>query len=726
MEQRDKQLDEAGHLLGRFRRGDMAAFELFYRIAAHPLRRYIHRRLPPTMRQDTEDIVQEVFIRVYNGAGSFREGYPAWPWLSGVARHVVAHHLRRHSPVLCDLAMIDDAVVNRKVSIPFGDVELLFQHVVNLIFHLSGKQRQAFQLVYINGMSRSDAAERLQCTLPQLRDRLREARKRLLALLNATELKMQRGGKPYSHNRIGSLRPARLEGASLKKSTSHPTFGPSCGNNIYDRISLSDRLDGICDQVAGGMMPAISPLTTIPDCALHLSRHFKSCRLSDGRTWLFNTSRLNPIQLDGSDQEAEELLSLLHNGRFNELPIDVVGMLRERGILLGTGAPDLSPEEVMYTGGPAREFRITMSGRIRNLPATEHGLEALGGYLRSCSPRYGSLRVIFECGDLAAGSLRDIVIPRVQWMASFLPFSGDAMAFCVNLRWNYVAANTEIVRMCLAPSLRLNILVERAVTDKEIQNITPLIKRWGFLPNIVIVLNQITSGCAQQLLEKLREQWGNDFQYSFSIPLRTPERALASYRVMLPTDDSIASLLCFIEQHPPLAHQNTLYSALKARMISYLDCGRMTDGVFVDGDGRFAPGLLAARRNPCHVVDAETFLSQLPRERGADAPANPANRVDALSSSSAIEACEARCEACPLKLWCGGICSIAGEPVKPMSVDLAVLELLCPVRMGVMTRLLTEALSTNPEASPVTARFQCRKGQISIVSSPASLPCVRA
>ncbi|MGC9261102.1 MAG: RNA polymerase sigma factor [Phycisphaerae bacterium] len=716
-ERRDEQSDEVAQLLCRLRRGERGAFERFYRITAPTLRQFINQRLPQAMRQDTDDLLQEVFIRIYGSTDNFREGGAGFAWLRGITRHVVCRHLRRRGPAMCDLAMVDNSLLNRTVSTPIGGVELLTQQIVALAARLPLRQRQAFQLVCIDGMPRPAAAVHLQCSLPQLRDRLREARKRLRTSLSATKSEMRRGGRLDPKNRFDTPRLAHSDAALQKKTAPHPTFAAQGGNSIYDTSSLSGRADRISHRAAGYLTALESPLMTTSQCIMRLSRHFRSCRLSDGRMWLFNTSRLNPIQLDGSDQEAEDLLSLLKMGRLNELPIDVVEMLHERGIVLESGIPDLSPEDVLNTVGPAREFRLSMSGRCRNLPGMQRGLEALAGYLRSCNPRYGRLRVTFECGDLAGGPLRNLVMPHVQWVSRFLPFGEGAMDFCVNLRWSYVAANVEAVRMCLAPSLRLNIVVDRAVTDKEIQDIGPLIKRWGFFPNIFVVLNRITSGCAQALLEKLREQWGDEFQYSLSIPLRVPDRPLASYQAMLPPDESIKSLLCFIEQHPPLARQNTWYAALKSQMSLYPADGRMADGVFVDGDGRFAPGMLIARRDPCRLADAEAFLSQLPLERTVRSqPLQP----DRLNSRPLVAASEIKCEACPLKLWCGGICAIAGEPVKPIPIDLAVLELLCPARTSVMTRLLTEAISSVPLVPPATARFQCSKGRMSILSYPAS------
>ena len=59
------------------------------------------------------------------------------------------------------------------------DLDPLIQDLRRLMDKLPESQRQAFTLVHMEGLSRAEAAIRLRCTLPQLRDRLYEAKLRL-------------------------------------------------------------------------------------------------------------------------------------------------------------------------------------------------------------------------------------------------------------------------------------------------------------------------------------------------------------------------------------------------------------------------------------------------------------------------------------------------------------------------------------------------------------------
>jgi DNA-directed RNA polymerase specialized sigma24 family protein len=59
------------------------------------------------------------------------------------------------------------------------DLAVLIEDLRALSTRLPAAQREAFELVHIQRLSRAEAALKAGCTLPQLRDRLREARGRL-------------------------------------------------------------------------------------------------------------------------------------------------------------------------------------------------------------------------------------------------------------------------------------------------------------------------------------------------------------------------------------------------------------------------------------------------------------------------------------------------------------------------------------------------------------------
>ncbi len=162
--------------------GDPAAFDLLYNITAPAVRRFVYKRIPHGMLHDAEDIVQEVFARAWKCAGKFRGDCAVETWLCGIARHVILRYWRM--PRTGDAETVLELVADHKSKDSAIHLAILIDDLKTLVIRLSPIQRQAFELVYIQQLPRAEAALKIQCTLPQLRDRLREARARLRGWLD--------------------------------------------------------------------------------------------------------------------------------------------------------------------------------------------------------------------------------------------------------------------------------------------------------------------------------------------------------------------------------------------------------------------------------------------------------------------------------------------------------------------------------------------------------------
>jgi len=175
----DKCSDRVARLMHRVKLGDASAFASLYRLTAADIHHFVRRRLAPATKDDAADIVQEVFIGVWRCATNFREDCAVEPWLRGIARHVLLRRLREKTPLVCDPVIAETAAASREPLKSNLDLDPLIQDLRRLMDKLPESQRQAFTLVHMEGLSRAEAAIRLRCTLPQLRDRLYEAKLRL-------------------------------------------------------------------------------------------------------------------------------------------------------------------------------------------------------------------------------------------------------------------------------------------------------------------------------------------------------------------------------------------------------------------------------------------------------------------------------------------------------------------------------------------------------------------
>src|SRR5579863_7681034 len=84
--------DEEVALVERARDGDSDAFDSLVEPWRKPLFGYIYRMV--TLRQDAEDLLQDVLVRVLEGIRTYRGEARFKSWLFGIATHVCVDHLR--------------------------------------------------------------------------------------------------------------------------------------------------------------------------------------------------------------------------------------------------------------------------------------------------------------------------------------------------------------------------------------------------------------------------------------------------------------------------------------------------------------------------------------------------------------------------------------------------------------------------------------------------------
>src|SRR4249920_2797094 len=85
-------IEQETDLVSRARSGDDAAFAELVEPLRRPLFAYVYRMV--TLRQDAEDLLQDVLIRVLQNLPSFRGEARFKTWLFGIATHVCMDHLR--------------------------------------------------------------------------------------------------------------------------------------------------------------------------------------------------------------------------------------------------------------------------------------------------------------------------------------------------------------------------------------------------------------------------------------------------------------------------------------------------------------------------------------------------------------------------------------------------------------------------------------------------------
>jgi RNA polymerase sigma-70 factor (ECF subfamily) len=143
---------------------------------------FVARRID--QRDDAEDIVQEVLLKVSQGIGAVREQERLEAWVYQIARNAIIDHHRRgrtrslaHTRVALDRSMASDPPE------PDGDAGVLAGCLRSMVARLPERYREAITLTEYGGLTQSEAARRLGLSVPGMKSRVQRARMRLGALI---------------------------------------------------------------------------------------------------------------------------------------------------------------------------------------------------------------------------------------------------------------------------------------------------------------------------------------------------------------------------------------------------------------------------------------------------------------------------------------------------------------------------------------------------------------
>jgi RNA polymerase sigma-70 factor (ECF subfamily) len=172
----------------RYANGDDAAFAELYDVVAPRLLSFLRKSTRDAAIAD--DLMQQTFLQIHRGRGTFIPGAPVMPWAMAIARRLMIDSARRRrlelglfvdSPgeddrmrsVLTSPAGADDALHARRLEL----------RVQRRLDTLPEPQRTAYQLVKQDGLSLKRAAEVLGTSVSAVKLRTHRAYQALRAVL---------------------------------------------------------------------------------------------------------------------------------------------------------------------------------------------------------------------------------------------------------------------------------------------------------------------------------------------------------------------------------------------------------------------------------------------------------------------------------------------------------------------------------------------------------------
>jgi len=149
--------------------------------------------------QSTEDILQDVFIKIHTHIGNLRESDKLQSWIFQIARNAIADFYRTNKfiPILQEIPYIPED--------PFDDVVSdLLPYVKKLVENLPYEYREALLLTEYEGLNQRELAERLGISISGAKSRVQRAREKIrIMLLDCCHFQFDRRGRiiDYEPNR---------------------------------------------------------------------------------------------------------------------------------------------------------------------------------------------------------------------------------------------------------------------------------------------------------------------------------------------------------------------------------------------------------------------------------------------------------------------------------------------------------------------------------------------
>lgn len=166
-------------------RGDRIAYETLLRSLVSPLRRFIGRRIAD--HSAVEDVMQNVLVSLHRARHTYRPERRFRPWLFAIARNAVVDHARARSRIAArEISLEADGVPEPSVE-PRTPQAPLAPELVGALDALPPAQREAVELIQLEGLSVAEAAARVGISKGALKVRAHRGYRMLRARLGARE-----------------------------------------------------------------------------------------------------------------------------------------------------------------------------------------------------------------------------------------------------------------------------------------------------------------------------------------------------------------------------------------------------------------------------------------------------------------------------------------------------------------------------------------------------------
>ena len=164
---------------------DLAFHEL---VATYQERLYWHIRKIVLNHEDTDDILQNTFIKVWKSIGNFREESSLYTWLYRIATNESLTFINSNKrKSFMPMNETSEFLMNNLISDPYFDGDEIQLKLQEAILQLPEKQRLVFNMKYFDNMKYNDMSEVLDTSVGALKASYHHATKKIEAQLKNIE-----------------------------------------------------------------------------------------------------------------------------------------------------------------------------------------------------------------------------------------------------------------------------------------------------------------------------------------------------------------------------------------------------------------------------------------------------------------------------------------------------------------------------------------------------------
>jgi RNA polymerase sigma-70 factor (ECF subfamily) len=160
----------------RVQQGDREAYRALLDDIGPAIAGFLRRRVADV--HEVADVYQDTLIALHRGRHTYEPSRPFEPWMFAIARNVAADHARRRAARLAREVLVEELPERAAEAAPGADAQL-----EQMLRRLPPAQREAFEMLKLEGLSVEVAAARARTSAGAIKVRAHRAYKALRELL---------------------------------------------------------------------------------------------------------------------------------------------------------------------------------------------------------------------------------------------------------------------------------------------------------------------------------------------------------------------------------------------------------------------------------------------------------------------------------------------------------------------------------------------------------------